>query len=224
VVLADSVRNYMTKALSDDWMIDNGFADNDIIKAKTFSQHWWDQKKVCELDIKTPLTITNSVTVRDAIALLKREGFDMVPVLSDDGSILGVATEGNMTAKILAGKAGLDDPVSAIMYKKFAKVAMNDTLGSLAGKFGECLVGGGGGAGGGGARQTLKLAQSSYLTPRSQTTRPTRSSSPSRRRSGAPAPPPPSRSCQASSRASTCWTSFRRQRPRSELEGTRGGG
>lgn len=32
VVLPDSVRNYMTKALSDDWMRDNDFFDNDIIK------------------------------------------------------------------------------------------------------------------------------------------------------------------------------------------------
>jgi cystathionine beta-synthase len=135
VVLADSVRNYMTKALSDDWMIDNGFADNDIIKAKTFSQHWWDQKKVCELDIKTPLTITNSVTVRDAIALLKREGFDMVPVLSDDGSILGVATEGNMTAKLLSGRVQSTDPVSKVLYKTFKKVNMGDNLGMLAGIF-----------------------------------------------------------------------------------------
>ena len=43
VILPDSVRNYMTKALSDDWMLDHGFVDNDIIKAKSFST-WWAKK------------------------------------------------------------------------------------------------------------------------------------------------------------------------------------
>ena len=32
IILPDSVRNYMTKALSDDWMIDHSFIDGDIIK------------------------------------------------------------------------------------------------------------------------------------------------------------------------------------------------
>jgi len=51
VVLPDSVRNYMTKALSDDWMLDNGFADNEIVKEKQFEQ-WWANKKVSDIEVK----------------------------------------------------------------------------------------------------------------------------------------------------------------------------
>lgn len=135
VVLSDSVRNYMTKALSDDWMIDNGFTDDKIVMKKSFSEHWWDSKKVSELDIKTPLTVQDNVSVKDAIDLLKTEGFDMVPVIGEDGSIKGVVTEGNMTAKILGGKASINDPISKVLYKNFCKVGMNSTLGDVAGKF-----------------------------------------------------------------------------------------
>ena len=92
VILPDSVRNYMTKALSDDWMWDHGFVDGDVIKPKKY-QSWWATKRVCDLPMNTPLTITSDVLCKHAISLLKREGFDMVPVL-DDGHVIGVVTEG----------------------------------------------------------------------------------------------------------------------------------
>ena len=40
VILPDGVRNYMTKALSDDWMVDHSFIDGDVIKQKQY-QTWW---------------------------------------------------------------------------------------------------------------------------------------------------------------------------------------
>lgn len=137
IILPDSVRNYMTKALSDDWMSDHGFVDGDVIKAKSsYGQTWWSSKKVYELPINTPLTITSNVRCKDAIALLKKEGFDMVPVLDDNagGHIIGVVTEGNITKCILSGRCNPDTPIadSGVIYKTFHKFTMNSTLGALA--------------------------------------------------------------------------------------------
>lgn len=134
VLLPDSVRNYMTKALNDDWMIDHGYVDGDVIKAKSYSS-WWATKRVCDLPIiNTPLTITSDVRCKDAIALLKQEGFDMVPVLDDDNHVIGVITEGNMTNRILSGRCHPDTPVAeaGVIYKTFHKVTMKDTLTTLA--------------------------------------------------------------------------------------------
>jgi cystathionine beta-synthase len=92
VILPDSVRNYMTKALNDDWMANNGFVDGDIIQPRLYHGTWWAKKRVYDLPtLNTPLTITSDVRCKDAIALLKAEGFDMVPVL-DDGGVVGVVT------------------------------------------------------------------------------------------------------------------------------------
>mmetsp|Transcript_4064 Transcript_4064/g.5238 ORF Transcript_4064/g.5238 Transcript_4064/m.5238 type:complete len:519 (-) Transcript_4064:171-1727(-) len=133
VILPDSVRNYMTKALSDDWMLDHGYVDNDVIKPKQF-QTWWARKRVCDIVMTTPLTITSEVTCKDAITLLKREGFDMVPVLNEDGHVIGVVTEGNMTSMILSGRAKPDASVkdARVIYKTFRRVNMNDSLADLA--------------------------------------------------------------------------------------------
>jgi cystathionine beta-synthase len=135
IILPDSVRNYMTKALSDDWMSDHGFVDNDIIQRKNYlTTCWWASKKVYEMAINTPLTITSDVRCKDAIALLKREGFDMVPVLSADGTVIGVVTEGNITKCILSGRCDPDTCMadSGVIYKTFHKFTMNSTLHEVA--------------------------------------------------------------------------------------------
>jgi cystathionine beta-synthase len=132
VILPDSVRNYMTKALSDDWMLDHGFVDNDVIKPKLFKT-WWAEKRVCDLPINTPLTITSDVTCKDAIALLKDEGFDMVPVIGDN-SVIGVVTEGNISSALLGGRAQPDTSVAdaGVIYKTFRKISLNHSLADLA--------------------------------------------------------------------------------------------
>lgn len=133
VVLPDSVRNYMTKSLSDDWMIDNGFVDNDVIKPKHF-QDWWAPRPISDIAMTTPLTITTNVKCREAISLLKEEGFDMIPVLDNENNIVGVVTEGNMTSMILSGRVSPDSSVedARVMYKKFHKFTMKNTLSDVA--------------------------------------------------------------------------------------------
>lgn len=134
VILPDSVRNYMTKALSDDWMLDHSFIDNDVIKPKKI-QTWWADRYVRDIDMATPLTINSNVTCKAAIALLKEEGFDMVPVIGDNGSVIGVVTEGNISSQILAGRIKSDNvsvEEAKIIYKTFRKIGMNDRLADLA--------------------------------------------------------------------------------------------
>jgi len=132
VILPDSVRNYMTKALSDEWMLDHGFVDNDVIQPKLLKT-WWAEKRVCDLPLSTPLTITSDVSCKDAVALLKDEGFDMVPVIKDN-SVIGVVTEGNMTSALLNGRAEPDTTVAdaGVIYKTFRKITLNHSLAYLA--------------------------------------------------------------------------------------------
>lgn len=133
IILPDSVRNYMTKALSDDWMLDHQFIDHDVIKPKKIMA-WWADRRVCDIPMATPLTITSEVTLTDAIQLLKQEGFDMVPVISARGDVAGVVTEGNMTKKIMSGrvKSNVSVAEAKVIYKTFRKIGMNDKLADLA--------------------------------------------------------------------------------------------
>mmetsp|Transcript_37917 Transcript_37917/g.118858 ORF Transcript_37917/g.118858 Transcript_37917/m.118858 type:complete len:597 (+) Transcript_37917:137-1927(+) len=133
-ILPDSVRNYMTKFLSDSWMLENSFVDNQIIRRPT-RVSWWSRCRVSELDLQAPLTILPSVKCSDAIDLLSKEGIDMVPVISESAKILGVVTEGNLTALLTCDRLQPNDPVESAVYKSFKKVTLNSTLSELADAF-----------------------------------------------------------------------------------------
>ena len=132
VILPDSVRNYMTKALSDEWMVQHGFVDDLVIRPTEY-QTWWSHLRVCDLPLSTPLTITSDVTCKDAITLLKKEGFDMVPVV-EDNNVIGVVTEGNIHSRVLSGRAQPDATVAdaGVIYKTFRKFTLNAPLADLA--------------------------------------------------------------------------------------------
>uniref|UniRef100_A0AAY4E6D1 Cystathionine beta-synthase n=1 Tax=Denticeps clupeoides TaxID=299321 RepID=A0AAY4E6D1_9TELE len=128
VILPDSIRNYMSKFLSDKWMLQKGFLrEEDIMVTKP----WWWNLKVQNLKLSAPLTVLPTVTCQKTIKILKEKAFDQAPVVDDGGLILGMVTLGNMLASVLAGKVKPSDPVSKVLYKQFRQVRLTDNLGKL---------------------------------------------------------------------------------------------
>ncbi|XP_040568726.1 cystathionine beta-synthase [Lepeophtheirus salmonis] len=126
VLLPDSVRNYMTKFLSDQWLI-----DRDIFQANPSDQLWWHNEKVSSLEITTPLSILPSLSVEQTLSIMNREGYDQIPVIDETGIISGVATLGSLKSKILKGKASVSDPIEKAIYTTFKKVTLDTTLRKL---------------------------------------------------------------------------------------------
>ena len=62
VLLADSIRNYMTKFLNDTWMYDNSFVDEKAThpRSSTLSA-WWAKKRIADLEPTAPVTISPDV-------------------------------------------------------------------------------------------------------------------------------------------------------------------
>lgn len=129
VILPDSTRNYMTKFLNDEWMYDRGFVENAerFLKNKT----WWSDKLVSDLPLQSPCTITPSVTNKEAVDILRQQGFDNLPVVSDDGEILGVISEGNLIAQITRDQVSSADRVDKAMYRQFKTIKPDDNLQQL---------------------------------------------------------------------------------------------
>jgi len=124
-LLADGVRNYMTKFLDDQWL-----ADRDIIELKDETT-WWADEKVSSLELSAPLSILPSVPVEHAIDIMVKEGFDQLPVITESGKIVGVATMGSLKAKLLKGKVNANDPVEAATYNTFKTLNLDTTLSKL---------------------------------------------------------------------------------------------
>eukprot|EP01041_Mallomonas_annulata_P006101 gene6101-12354_t len=132
VILPDSIRNYMSKFLSDSWMMETGYVDNQHIRRDKI-QSWWTDKRVADLDLNSPITISPDTTCSEAIELMSTQAFDMVPVQShEDGKVLGVLTEGNLTSMITHNRIHPDDNVVSAMYKQFQQVQLSTKLFDLA--------------------------------------------------------------------------------------------
>lgn len=129
VILPDSIRNYMSKFLSDDWMSQRDFLQLD--KHTDESKSWWWNLHVSALNLHSPSTVAPDVTIEETLEILNREGFDQVPVVDEQGTILGMVTVGNMMAQVVRAKVKKSDPVSKVMYKQFKMVHMEVSLGQL---------------------------------------------------------------------------------------------
>lgn len=128
VILPDSVRNYMSKFLSDRWMLQKGFLQEEGLTVK---KPWWWHLQVQELSLSTPLTVLPTVTCKHTIEILREKGFDQVPVVDESGVILGMVTLGNMLSCLLAGKVQPSDQVDKVIYKQFKQIRLTDPLGML---------------------------------------------------------------------------------------------
>ncbi|XP_067111172.1 cystathionine beta-synthase b [Osmerus mordax] len=128
VILPDSIRNYMSKFLSDKWMCEKGFLSPEDLMV---SKPWWWNLTLQGLNLCAPLTVLPSVTCQKTIRILKEKAFDQAPVVDESGMILGMVTLGNMLSSVLAGKIKPSDPVSKVLYKQFKQVRLTDNLGKL---------------------------------------------------------------------------------------------
>jgi cystathionine beta-synthase len=129
-ILPDSVRNYMSKFLDDDWMLEHGFLTD--LQPTNDENATWRKCVVADLHLSSPYTVVPTCSCKDAIAIMTQHGFDQLPVVDDHtGEILGTVTEGNLSSQIIHKRITPDTPVSKVLYKKFKIVTLNTPLSEL---------------------------------------------------------------------------------------------
>jgi cystathionine beta-synthase len=133
VILPDSVRNYMSKFLNDDWMKTYGFSDaaEELREEAAFGG-----ALVKDLSLPDAVTIVDTATCADALQTLQKGGFDQVPVVDSNGNLVGIATVGALLGKIAKGKVKATDSVSSAMYifnkkRPFVEITDNTKLAAL---------------------------------------------------------------------------------------------
>jgi cystathionine beta-synthase len=131
----DSVRNYMTKYLSDDWMYMNGFMDEkqllDNYTPKLVENRAWGQEKtVGDLKLEKSPTVPHTVTIGQAINEMGSK--QQILVANDDGTIHSVFTIDVAMDKIFKGKITTDDNVTKSTAKVYRKTSTDIPLSELA--------------------------------------------------------------------------------------------
>ncbi|KAI8878882.1 cystathionine beta-synthase, partial [Backusella circina FSU 941] len=140
VILPDSVRNYMTKFLNDDWMRKHGFTDE-----RFESQSFENKAKadyagatVRDLKLADAVTIDGETTCREAIDLMEQNGFDQLPVTAGPFNRLrGLVTLGNLLSRLGSGRATSETHITEVMFHfthksdKFEEITVSTPLDKL---------------------------------------------------------------------------------------------
>ena len=132
VILPDSVRNYMTKFMDDQWMRESGFTERS-----------WEAQTMGDVLRTMPrrevLTATSSDLVADAVMIMKEKGVSQLPVV-DDGKLVGIVTESDVLGRLVEGNASLASTVAEVMFRNVRSVNERDDARRLSDIFSEGLV------------------------------------------------------------------------------------
>ncbi|KAJ2803354.1 cystathionine beta-synthase [Coemansia helicoidea] len=138
-LLPDSVRNYMSRFLNDDWMKARGFLDaDDEIREQRERNEQWNDARVKDLGLKRAVVIEMKTPVNDAVQLMKDNGFDQLPVVTSGGILRGIVTLGNVLALMSSGRVTPEAKVADVMFrfqisssKKFREITPETPLAEL---------------------------------------------------------------------------------------------
>lgn len=124
LVLADGIKNYMTKFLSDNWMVGNGFYPISKIQNP---EHPLAEKKISDLKNFLPIPYYDArLTVNDCFDLFKK-GHAMIPIRSN-GLITGVVTKNSLSRCVVdKGLHGMSS-VSNCTQRDYLQVGIDTPL------------------------------------------------------------------------------------------------
>lgn len=80
VIMADGIRNYMTKFVTENWL--EGRGHKEVVNEHN---HWWWNRTVADLALPAIKAINSTTTCQEALKFLKSNGFDRAPVENNEG-------------------------------------------------------------------------------------------------------------------------------------------
>jgi cystathionine beta-synthase len=121
VILADGVRNYMSKFVDDKWMRDNQFSNPDILTG-TVGDFATSQKPLVTLDLQS--------SCKEAIKIMRENGFSQLPII-DSGCLVGMLFEADILAYLLSQHENPTPKVSELMNRQVVSVTNETPLTAL---------------------------------------------------------------------------------------------
>jgi len=114
ILLADSVRNYMTKFLDERWMENNDFYETE---GRKNIENNFGLSTIADLGLNPIKAISYDTSIKAAYDAIKAENKDQLPIINEEGKINTFVTSRAILDSISEGKQSFDDPVSKISTK-----------------------------------------------------------------------------------------------------------
>ncbi|KAK9871826.1 hypothetical protein WA026_014282 [Henosepilachna vigintioctopunctata] len=124
VLLPDSIRNYITKFISDQWMEARNFQP-----AINTQSHWWWEKPISQLSLKVLVTGKLNMKCFEIMRIMQKNGYDQIPITTNDETLIGIVTMQSLMNKLIAKKITAFDNISNILERIFPKLSSTGNLG-----------------------------------------------------------------------------------------------
>jgi cystathionine beta-synthase len=131
VIVCDGIRNYMTKFISDEWMIENDFYDESEVEKSSdnlkYNKVYGIDLKISdlieELKLNPSVIINDNHNIEDAIKIMKENILDYLPIIcSKENHLLGYISIDYITQKLLVGYLKSADNVKRVITSEFKKL------------------------------------------------------------------------------------------------------
>lgn len=128
-ILPDSIRNYMTKHLMDEWMW-----ERDLFPAPVPEQNAkWYHTPVSHLKVnQATATLSKDTTVGKALELMKSTNAKFLPIVGDDGSLFGQFNQSKCMEKLLSGECNSASEVTKCSDSTIKHICSNTSIGKAA--------------------------------------------------------------------------------------------
>jgi cystathionine beta-synthase len=125
VLLPDSGARYLSKIFSDDWMRENGFLESGLVSEVLATRN------------RTLVLAGCQDTVGEVIGRMKGDDISQMPVVDDEGKLMGLIGEVDLLNYMLSGEGAVDHPICDIISHNVTTVRPDtslDTLSEIAGR------------------------------------------------------------------------------------------
>jgi len=123
VLLADGVRNYMTKFIDDKWMRENQFNSLNRLEGPV-------SQLLANRPIRKLVCLEQTDTAATAIDLMREKGISQIPV-TNDGRIVGMLSEEGILQYLASGQNACDSYVYSMMNRSVATAEESTPLSAL---------------------------------------------------------------------------------------------
>ncbi|XP_030766540.1 cystathionine beta-synthase-like [Sitophilus oryzae] len=124
IMLPDSIRNYMTKFVSDRWMDAKGYQPCE----NKYNVWWWNQK-VSDIKYNTPLIVNTTDSLEKALNLLQSQKRNEAAVVESNRNLVGTVDIPTIQNKILSQTLKPSDPVDRCTSRILPKLTKDSILG-----------------------------------------------------------------------------------------------
>jgi cystathionine beta-synthase len=126
ILLHDSGNRYASKIYNDDWMSDNGYLDS------SFDVQISEVLNVLGKEQGNIITVSDKVTIGDAVRTMEERGISQLPCVDENGSIKGLISEKSLIKPVMMGEFLPDDSISLAFNSKYEMIDCNELLSKVA--------------------------------------------------------------------------------------------